>query len=201
MGQHEETGLLLKVLGAFEGFCPGEECDQVCQLPRGARPGAPLWGASLVLPPTRSPARLSGSFPEWPAQRPPARQGLGGLGAQSLGGPAASQGKAWAGADAGVASAGAGPGQAAEQAGEGGGRWPLTFRHRLHRRLHDPHGQDEPRPQGTRSPGLPTSAGPHAGQPWSPSQSPGGDSLAFSLGPYPLPTSESQGDPPVPGPQ
>lgn len=59
----------------------------------------------------------------------------------------------------------------------------------------DPHGQDEPRPQGTRSPGLPTSAGPHAGQPWSPSQSPGGDSLAFSLGPYPLPTSESQGDP------
>lgn len=51
---------------------------------------------------------------------------------QRLGGPAASQRKAWAETDADAASTGAGPGQAAEQAGEGGGRWPLALRHRLH---------------------------------------------------------------------
>ena len=56
--------------------------------------------------------------------------------------------------------AGAGPGQAAEQAGEGGGRRPLALGHRLHRWLHDPHGEDEPGPPGTRPPRLPTSAAP-----------------------------------------
>lgn len=45
--------------------------------------------------------------------------------------------------------AGAGPSPAAEQAREGGGWWPLALGHRLHRRIHDPPGQDEPAAPGT----------------------------------------------------
>lgn len=47
-----------------------------------------------------------------------------------------------------VASADPGDGPAAGQEGEGGGGRPLAFRHRLHRRLHDPDGEDEQDPQG-----------------------------------------------------
>ena len=47
-----------------------------------------------------------------------------------------------------VVSADPGYGQAAGQEGEGGGGRSLSFGHRLHRRLHDPDGEDEQGPQG-----------------------------------------------------
>lgn len=52
----------------------------------------------------------------------------------------------------GIVLAGAGLGPAAEQESEGGGWRPLTFRHRLYRWLHDPHGQNEPGSPGTGAP-------------------------------------------------